>query len=106
MPNDATVKQHLEARLAQLLRRVRTIEGDLRSPHDRDWPERANELENDEVLEHLDEISLREVTSIREALRRIEEGHYGVCAACGQSVGAARLAAVPTALTCVRCTPP
>ena len=105
MLTDPTVTKHLEARLAQLLRRVRTIEGDLRSPHDRDWPERANELQNDDVLEHLDEISLREVQNIREALRRIEDGRYGVCDVCGQSVGAVRLAAVPTALTCVRCTP-
>ena len=103
MSNYDAVERQLRERLAHLLRRVETIEGDLRSAHDRDWPERANELQNDEVLEGLDEMSLREVRQIRGALKRIEEGHYGICAACGQSIGAARLTAVPTAVTCVHC---
>lgn len=103
MTNYEAVGRQLEERLALLLRRVRKIEGDLRSAHDRDWPERANELQNDEVLEGLDEMGRREARQIRGALKRIEEGHYGICAACGQSIGAARLTAVPTAVTCVHC---
>ena len=103
MLNYDAVGRQLEGRLAELLQRVGRIEGDLRSAHDRDWPERANELQNDEVLEGLDEMSLREVRQIRDALKRIEDGHYGVCTACGQSIGAARLTAVPTAVTCVQC---
>ena len=94
----------LEQRLAELLPRVGRIEGDLRSAHDRDWPERANEVQNDEVLTGLDEMTLGEVRQIRAALERIDRGHYGVCAQCGQPIGAARLAAVPTAVTCVGCT--
>jgi RNA polymerase-binding transcription factor DksA len=98
------VGRQLHDRLTQLQRRIGAIEGDLRSAHDRDWPERANELQNDEVLEGLDEMSLREVRQIRGALKRIEEGRYGLCAACGQRIGSARLAAVPTAVTCLQCT--
>jgi RNA polymerase-binding transcription factor DksA len=93
----------LQQRLSELLPRVGRIEGDLRSAHDRDWPERANELQNDEVLEGLDEMTLGEVRQIREALGRIDGGTYGVCARCGHPIGAARLTAVPTAKTCVRC---
>lgn len=104
MSNYDAVGRQLQERLAQLQRRIGAIEGDLRSAHDRDWPERANELQNDDVLESLDEMSLREVRQIRGALRRIEAGQYGVCAACGQPIGAARLAAVPTAVTCLQCT--
>jgi RNA polymerase-binding transcription factor DksA len=104
MPNYDAVGRQLQDRLAQLQRRIGAIESDLRSAHDRDWPERANELQNDDVLEGLDEMGLREVRQIRGALKRIEEGHYGVCTACGQPIGAARLAAVPTAVTCLQCT--
>jgi len=104
MSNYEAVAKQLQDRLAQLLRRIGTIEGDLRSVHDRDWQERASELQNDEVLEGLDEMGLREVRQIRGALKRIESGHYGVCAACGQPIGAARLTAVPTAVTCLQCT--
>ena len=104
MTNYDTVEARLHERLAGLLHRVGQIEGDLRSAHDADWPERANELQNDEVLEGLDEMTLGEVQQIRSALKRIDSGKYGVCAVCGQSISAARLAAVPTAVTCVQCT--
>jgi RNA polymerase-binding transcription factor DksA len=96
----------LEERLARLLRRVAHISGDLRQTHDRDWQERATELENDEVLEGLDEITRREVTETRAALGRIADGSYGTCAACGRPIDAGRLAAIPTAMTCVRCARP
>lgn len=95
----------LQERLDRLLRRVGKIEGELRSTHDRDWQERAGELENDEVLEGLDELSRAEVRQIREALRRIESGSYGICSHCSRAISAERLAAVPTAVTCVGCTP-
>jgi RNA polymerase-binding transcription factor DksA len=60
-------------------------------------------LQNDEVLEGLDEMTLKEAQQIRGALKRIADGHYGTCAACGRPISAPRLTAVPTAVTCVRC---
>ena len=103
MRDHDTVRGMLEERLAGLLRRVGHIEGDLRQTHDRDWQERATELENDEVLEGLDEITRREVTDTRAALRRMADGSYGTCTTCGRAIDDGRLAAVPTAMTCVRC---
>jgi RNA polymerase-binding transcription factor DksA len=102
MPHDAAQKR-LQERLAELQRRVGKIEGDLRSTRDRDSQERASEAENDQVLEGLDEMSLAEVQQIREALKRIENGNYGICSNCGQPISAARLAAVPSTDTCVVC---
>ena len=99
------VRAQLEGRLATLLRRVRKIEVDLKQVHDRDSEERATELENDEVLEGLDEMTLEEIRQIRTALRHIEGGAYGMCSTCGRPIGAERLAAVPSATTCVRCAP-
>ena len=43
------------------------------------------------------------VAAIDAALNRLETGHYGVCARCGQPIGTDRLAARPAALTCIRC---
>lgn len=37
------------------------------------------------------------------AMARIEDGSYGVCARCGEPIGAERLAARPVASTCIRC---
>jgi RNA polymerase-binding transcription factor DksA len=98
------VRAQLEGRLATLLRRIGKIEGDLKQEHNRDSEERATELENDEVLEGLDEMTLEEIRQIRTALRNIETGTYGVCSACGRPIDSERLAAVPSAVTCVACT--
>ena len=39
------------------------------------------------------------------ALSRLEAGRYGRCERCGQPIGADRLAARPTALTCIPARP-
>ena len=103
MPEHDVLRKQLENRLTRLLHRAGRIEGDLRQTHDPDWTERATELENDEVLEGLDEMTLREIEQIRTALKRIESGSYGMCSACGRSIGTERLVAVPSAITCVAC---
>ena len=104
MPTLDLVRTQLERQLAVLMRRAGKIESDLTQPHDPDWQERATQLENDEVLEGLDEMTVGEIRQIRGALRRIESGSYGICSTCGRPIGTARLAAVPSALTCVACT--
>jgi RNA polymerase-binding protein DksA len=43
------------------------------------------------------------LTEIDAALRRLDEGAYGICTSCGGPIGAARLAARPTAATCITC---
>lgn len=103
MSNHEAARLQLEQELAHLLERVGQIEGDLRQTHDRDWQERAIELENDEVLKGLDEMTLGEVRRIRGALGRIANGTYGACSTCGRSISPARLAAIPGALTCLVC---
>jgi RNA polymerase-binding transcription factor DksA len=45
----------------------------------------------------------RELAEIDAALRRIEEGRYGVCLACGGAMGLHRLRAIPEARLCVSC---
>jgi RNA polymerase-binding transcription factor len=43
------------------------------------------------------------VAEIDAALRRLDEGAYGICARCGRPIAAGRLAARPTATMCVAC---
>ena len=45
----------------------------------------------------------RQLAEVEAALARIEDGSYGTCAVCGRPVPPARLAARPTARTCVDC---
>jgi RNA polymerase-binding protein DksA len=42
-----------------------------------------------------------ELTDIERALKRIDEGTYGICEACGRPIGRARLEARPEARFCV-----
>ena len=96
-------RAQLEKALSRLLNRVGKIGSDLRQTPDPDWSEKAVEQENDEVLEKLDAISRREVVQLRAALERIATGTYGVCSKCGGRIEADRLAAMPTAITCIGC---
>lgn len=98
-----TVRVQLENQLARLLTRAGKIEGDLRQARDRDWQEQAIELENDEVLKGLDEMTLGEIRRLRTALQRIANGTYGTCSTCGRAISDERLAAIPSALTCLTC---
>ena len=54
--------------------------------------------ELDESLEENAEHILEEIEG---ALRRIDDGTYGTCVACGRSIGEERLEAVPYATLCI-----
>src|SRR5215216_2515782 len=41
--------------------------------------------------------------AIQEALRRIDQGSYGLCRDCGESIADARLAAIPWTRVCIAC---
>jgi DnaK suppressor protein len=41
--------------------------------------------------------------AINDALKRIEDGTYGICANCGKPIGEERLAAIPWATHCIDC---
>jgi RNA polymerase-binding protein DksA len=56
-----------------------------------------------EVLARLDEQSREEWEAIQVALARIEAGTYGSCEACGKTMTAARLEAMPMASRCLPC---
>ncbi len=44
-----------------------------------------------------------QVTAIDAALQRLAAGRYGVCERCGRPIGEGRLAARPSAPTCIQC---
>ena len=52
---------------------------------------------NQELALRLGERESQMVADIDQALLRIDEGSYGVCARCGETIPEARLEAVPTA---------
>ncbi|HET6974893.1 MAG TPA: TraR/DksA family transcriptional regulator [Pyrinomonadaceae bacterium] len=52
---------------------------------------------NKEIALRLGERSSKEIADIDQALLRIKEGSYGICARCSQPIDERRLEAIPTA---------
>lgn len=96
----------LENRLSEVTRAHGEHKGSLSSVQDRtdvesgDWPQ---ELENLEVEEQVVESEEWYLDKIRDALRRIEKGTYGLCSGCGEQIPLARLEARPSVSLCVDC---
>jgi RNA polymerase-binding protein DksA len=102
----AAISQQLLRRRSELLQRLHALNKDLHrseGPLSADFAEQAVELENLDVLFELDEASRHELNQINNALERLQTEQYEFCAVCGESIGAARLAALPTADTCIGC---
>jgi DnaK suppressor protein len=103
MKNQEHITKSLERRLAELSSHIAEIDKELRTTLPADWEEQATTLEGQDALGGLEKSKLQEVRQIREALRRIEEGSYGVCAQCGEMIAPKRLEALPTATKCISC---
>jgi len=68
-----------------------------------DSEEQAIEAGGDEVFESLEQTAFKDMDSIKAALKRIKDGHYGICTLCDEAIARACLNAYPTAAICVEC---
>ena len=106
MDEQQAMRKQLEARLAAIERRLGRIERDRRRESGRleaDWQEQASVRQNDEVLDGLEVEESRQVEAIRTALKRLDEGTYGLCVTCGEPIAKGRLEALPYATQCIAC---
>lgn len=99
----ARYKRRLAERKAELDRRLAKIESDLDTTPNPDSEDRASERENDEVLESLGLSGRTELRAIAAAMKRIEDGSYGLCAACGGPIALQRLDTLPFTTVCEHC---
>ncbi len=72
-------------------------------PVSQDFAEQATETENDEVVAALDQGAQIELSQIVKALKRIEDGNYGECVVCGETINTERLKAIPHTPFCIGC---
>jgi len=63
----------------------------------------ASEESNREFTLRLHEHERSTIKAIRAAMRRMEEGEYGYCIACGEDIGERRLMARPMTTHCIDC---
>ena len=89
----------VQAELADVLKRRDEIAIE-KSPDAIDEVTRAAEREL--AIRNLDRES-NLMRNVRAALRRIDDGSFGVCAHCDEDISPKRLAAVPWAPFCIRC---
>ena len=99
-------RQLLLARRGDLLTRYRTramlTQEELES-REIEQVEQAQEMDDADRLAALSDADLKQVAAIDEALDRITQGNYGVCASCGQDIPPARLNVLPEATMCADC---
>ena len=103
MVDTETIKKQLEARLRELDERSHEIEDQYREPRDDDWSENAVEAENDEVMDEMENLAIDEIRKIKIALSKIEDGTYGICRICDETISPKRLEALPYATRCIEC---
>ena len=102
--NTEHFKQRLIKKERELVEEMARLEDDARDSGEaevRDSMDDATSSQGtSEVLEE-DVLLSRTLTQVRDALKRIENGTYGRCIACGKQIEAARLEAVPWAEYCL-----
>lgn len=89
--------------LRRRLQRIRDDAGHRLAPLSPDAAERAQETENDEVLERLGQTTTSLIHQYQRAIDRIDAGQYGLCEACGLPIEDERLEVVPQATECAEC---
>lgn len=103
MVDVVATRKMLELQLQELLDRATGIEDVLSDRGDSDWEENAVDMETDEAMAAVGDVTKKEIQEIRLALSRLSNGTYGVCAGCGKVISAERLSELPATSTCSRC---
>jgi DnaK suppressor protein len=112
MTTDGAARGRLEAERQATLDRLVALErdhagivdaADSTSSDDEHDPEGATiAFEREHVAALLDQ-TRDQLSRVDAALRRLDEGTYGVCERCGQPIAVGRLEARPTATMCIDC---
>lgn len=64
---------------------------------------RMDALQQQAMAQASSEVHKQQLVQVHRALHRIEEGHYGYCEECGETVPFARLQVQPESDFCVKC---
>jgi len=105
-PDMAVIRNRLNDRrrdLRSLLEALRSDRMRVREPLSADAVDRAQQCENDQVVDAIDGSAQAELRQVDAALQRIALGTYGACRRCGARISTARLNSIPHADTCSAC---
>ncbi|MBQ0746755.1 MAG: TraR/DksA family transcriptional regulator [Marinobacter sp.] len=99
-------KAELETLRADLASRLESFEAHQQRKDgalDKDSEERAQQTQNDEVVDSLEEETRLELAQIKVALERIDQGVGDECEVCGEAIDPRRLQVLPYTSVCVDC---
>lgn len=98
-------KQRLLALKEEYQTRIQKIEYDMKNPDTdmtQDWDDQAVINEQNDVRKNLLVEAQHNLELVNNALLRIDNGTYGICAVSGEEIEPERLDAVPFATTCIK----
>ena len=100
-----SIRQKLEGQRAALVKHIEDEETRLHLPAgtNPDQFDLAQDYLSKERRSALVAQSRRQLEQVEAALRRLDEGAYGKCANCGDSIAPSRLKVLPAALLCIKC---
>lgn len=102
--NTERFKKRLLDKQRELLAETARLEGEARDSGDgevRDSTDDATASQNTTEALQEDVLLSQTLTQVQDALKRIEDGSYGKCTACGREIEAPRLEAIPWAAYCL-----
>lgn len=102
MPNKE-ISKLLKTKQAELTKRISAIEADFHKGRSQDFAEQATETENDGVLDEIHHEAKAELQLVVTALKRLDDGLYGLCEKCDEQIKAERLMALPYTTKCINC---
>ncbi|MBI5048741.1 MAG: RNA polymerase-binding protein DksA [Deltaproteobacteria bacterium] len=99
-------KNLLNAKLEELLAEAGKAVTVLSSTDEEGFPDptdRASHETNRNFLLRVKDRERRLIAKIHEALKRIDDGAYGICEICGEGISEKRLEVRPVTTSCIRC---
>jgi DnaK suppressor protein len=103
MTGNIQTREALAKRLAELEARAERLMADLTEAMSADFEEQAVEAGDDEPLLAQENLVLERIAAVQAAIKRVDEGHYGICLTCGEKITPDRLFAMPEATQCISC---
>ncbi len=99
----ADLKERLQAELNEALAEIARLDERLERKGDYGLGKGDPSIYDWEICLALKQRAENKVRSLEVAIRKAEEGDYGVCEACGETIDPARLAILPHTKRCIDC---
>jgi len=103
MIDEDEVRNSLVAKQTELKARIGGTQATERREVAEGQNDNAQLWEVSDIRDDLDNQAVTELGQVNEALKRLDDGEYGICTECEEPIAEARLKALPYATLCIQC---